>query len=120
MLCRHCNQKKANRPRDLCWACYYTPGIRDLYPPTSKFARRSDRGNTNSDSPLPAEPTAAPPGSKDKMRVMVARVIRGESLFHPADQKTPVAGLLDPFLGSDWTIDQPTGLEADGVEQQGA
>ena len=40
MLCRHCQKVRSNRPRGLCWSCYYTPGVRDLYPSTSKFARR--------------------------------------------------------------------------------
>lgn len=38
MLCRHCNQGKPVRPRGLCWRCYYRPGVRDLYPSTSKYA----------------------------------------------------------------------------------
>ena len=32
---------KSNRPRGLCWSCYYRPGVREQYPSTSKFARRS-------------------------------------------------------------------------------
>ena len=32
MICRHCNKNKVNRPRGLCWDCYYMPGVRDLYP----------------------------------------------------------------------------------------
>lgn len=31
-VCRHCHKVKPTRPRGLCWACYYTPGVRDLYP----------------------------------------------------------------------------------------
>lgn len=42
MLCRHCQTKKANRPRGLCWPCYYTPGVKELYPSTSKYGRRHD------------------------------------------------------------------------------
>jgi hypothetical protein len=41
MICVHCCKKKVNRPRGLCWGCYYTPGVRDLYPITSKFGKRS-------------------------------------------------------------------------------
>ena len=40
MLCRHCKRVQSNRPRGLCWSCYYTPGVREKYPSTSKFARR--------------------------------------------------------------------------------
>ena len=38
--CRHCSKSKVNRPRGLCWSCYYTPGVKELYPSTSKYARR--------------------------------------------------------------------------------
>lgn len=37
-LCRHCKESSANRPKGLCWSCYYTPGVRKLYPSTSKYA----------------------------------------------------------------------------------
>ena len=30
-LCRHCSERKVTRPRGLCWKCYYTPGVRELY-----------------------------------------------------------------------------------------
>lgn len=39
MMCRHCQKKKSNRPRGLCWHCYHVPGLRDLYPSLSKFAQ---------------------------------------------------------------------------------
>lgn len=37
MICKHCHHKKANRPRGLCWTCYYRTGVRELYPSESKF-----------------------------------------------------------------------------------
>lgn len=37
-LCRHCQKVKPNRPRGLCWTCYYTPGVLERYPSTSKYA----------------------------------------------------------------------------------
>ncbi len=40
MMCRHCQRVRSNRPRGLCWSCYYTPGVREKYPSTSKYARR--------------------------------------------------------------------------------
>jgi hypothetical protein len=48
-LCRHCNRKKANRPRGLCFSCYYKPGVIDLYPVTSKYAPKKlrDGGEEN-------------------------------------------------------------------------
>jgi hypothetical protein len=76
--------KKINRPRGTCWGCYYQPGVKELYPSTSKYASRGV-GNTTKQSALPAEPTKAEPGSEEKIRVMCARVRRGESVSHPDD-----------------------------------
>jgi hypothetical protein len=42
MVCRHCNKGKVNRPRGLCWNCYYTPGVLKLYPVDSKFAPKGE------------------------------------------------------------------------------
>src|SRR5713101_5531462 len=53
MKCRHCQRVESNRPRGLCWSCYYRPGVRELFPSTSKFARRG-LGNGNTVAPLPA------------------------------------------------------------------
>lgn len=40
--CRHCHQAPVSRPRGLCWACYYTPGVKSLYPSTSKHGAWAD------------------------------------------------------------------------------
>lgn len=37
-VCVHCRKGTVNRPRGLCWTCYYAPGVRDLHPSTSKHA----------------------------------------------------------------------------------
>ena len=34
-ICLHCKILKVCRPRGLCWSCYYKPGVRELYEPTS-------------------------------------------------------------------------------------
>ena len=83
MLCRHCNQVKSNRPRGLCWSCYYTPGVRDRYPSTSKFARRGI-SDFNGKVAL-ATPTAAPPGSPEKVSILEERARLHLDLWHPAD-----------------------------------
>jgi hypothetical protein len=31
-LCLHCHARPSNRPRGLCWRCYYTPGVAGQYP----------------------------------------------------------------------------------------
>ena len=84
MLCRHCNRSRTNRPRGLCWTCYYTPGLRDLYPSTSKFARRG-LGIFNGRVQYPPVPTAAPPGTPEKVAVLQERARSGLSLWHPLD-----------------------------------
>ena len=83
MLCRHCQKVKSNRPRGLCWSCYYRPGVRDQYPSTSKFARRGVRDFCGK-SHLP-EPTDATPGTPEKVAVLMDRARLGLSLWHPHD-----------------------------------
>ncbi len=85
MNCRHCQRSKVNRPRGLCWSCYYRPGIRDRYPSASKFARRG-LGNFYASAPLPS-PTAALPGSLEKLAVLEERARLKQSLFHPDDAR---------------------------------
>lgn len=90
MLCRHCQRVRSNRPRGLCWSCYYTPGVRDMYPSTSKFARRGIL-DFNGKVKAPAKPTAALPGSAEKVAILAERARLGQSLWHPDD-----APLLQP------------------------
>jgi hypothetical protein len=55
-----------------------------MFPSTSKFARRG-LGNGNVVVALPQEPTAACPGSPEKVAVLVERARQGVALWHPAD-----------------------------------
>lgn len=84
-ICRHCKKSKVNRPRGLCWSCYYTDGVKDQYPSTSKYARRGV-GNFNGNAPLP-EPTTAPPGTPEKMAVLEERARLKQALWHPLDAR---------------------------------
>jgi hypothetical protein len=84
MLCRHCQRSQVNRPRGLCWSCYYSPGVRELYPSTSKFARRGVGGG-NVREVLPVSPTIALPGSPEKVAILEERARLRQSLWHPAD-----------------------------------
>lgn len=83
-MCRHCHKATVSRPRGLCWVDYYTPGIKELYPPTSKYAKKGE-GNDFREGALPV-PTAAPPGSLEKVAVLIARVKAREQLWHPDDE----------------------------------
>lgn len=83
-VCKHCSKAKVNRPRGLCWSCYYTPGVKDQYPSTSKYARRGV-GNFNGNAPIPCEPTIYPPGTPEKMAVLEERAKLKQALWHPLD-----------------------------------
>lgn len=85
-MCRHCLKCKVNRPRGLCWSCYYTPGVKELFPSTSKYARRGI-GNFTGNAPLPPTPTTAPPGTPEKLAVLEERARMKTAIFHPADAK---------------------------------
>jgi hypothetical protein len=84
MMCRHCQNRRANRPRGLCWNCYYTPGLRDRYPSTSKYARRGPDDFNGAAAP-PAFATRALPGSLEKILVLQERVRTRQVLWHPHD-----------------------------------
>jgi hypothetical protein len=84
MMCRHCRRSRANRPRGLCWGCYYAPGLRDRYPSTSKFARRGV--GVGSDPARPATaPTRALPGTPEKIAILEQRARSHQDLWHPLD-----------------------------------
>jgi hypothetical protein len=85
-ICRHCSKSKVNRPRGLCWSCYYTPGVKEQYPSTSKYARRGV-GNFSGSAPLPAAPTTAAPGTPEKLAVLEQRARLKQAIFHPADAR---------------------------------
>ena len=84
VVCRNCKSGKVNRPRGLCWSCYYTPGVKEQFPSTSKYARRGV-GNFNGNAPLPAIPTTAAPGSPEKLEVLAMRAKLKQSIWHPLD-----------------------------------
>ena len=106
MLCRHCQRTKASRPRGLCWACYYTAGVRERYPSTSKFARHGI-GDSYGQVQLPTSPTFAAPGTPEKVSVLEARAQLRQGLWHPLDaqldSEAPVlteCGMLRAALAS--------------------
>lgn len=88
-ICRHCSKSKVNRPRGLCWSCYYNPGVKEMYPSTSKFAHRGT-GNFTGIVAEPVAATEALPGTEEKIRILAARVARRESLWHRDDAPAPL------------------------------
>jgi hypothetical protein len=107
-VCRHCGRPKVNRPRGLCWSCYYAPGVRDLYASTSPFGRRG-AGQLNRNVP-PERPTAAWPGSPAKRVVLEERAAAGVGLWHPDDVDLTITATDDA------TRPEPMG-ELDGTEE---
>jgi hypothetical protein len=116
--CQHCGKPKVNRPRGLCWGCYYAPGVRERYGSGSVYARRGV-GHTPA-ARLPARATDAPPGSLEKMRVMHARLLAAESLHHPDDNPEPDAALLLPFVGLHYDGGDDNGLLPQRAERSAA
>jgi hypothetical protein len=93
-ICQHCKVAMVNRPRGLCWSCYYKPGVRELYPSTSKYARRGE-GNQVAEPALPDAPTQALPGTPEKIAVLAERVRRKQALWHPDDATGLPASVAD-------------------------
>lgn len=87
-MCRHCKQKTCNRPRGLCWTCFYNAEVRKLYEcySSDKYARRGIL-DKNGHTSAPGEPTDALPGSAEKIAVLAERAARGLSLWHPLDSR---------------------------------
>jgi hypothetical protein len=103
-ICRNCNERGVNRPRGLCWTCYYSPGVREKFPSTSKFAHRGV-GNFTGNAPLPSIPTSAAPGTAEKVSVLEERARMKQALWHPLDatgapgETTPVGELVALLAG---------------------
>ncbi len=88
--CRHCKKRTATRPRGLCWVCFSTKGVRDQYPSPTGDAMQAaavKKGTRKVERLLP-EPTDAPPGSEEKIRVLQERWRLGQQLKHPDDART--------------------------------
>lgn len=81
MNCRHCEDRIADRPRGLCSICYYNPDVRQQYPSSAK----PTFGDFEGFVPMPPSPTSAPPGSPQKVKVLMQRARRNQQLWHPRD-----------------------------------
>jgi hypothetical protein len=78
--CKHCQRPRRQIKRGLCWSCYYTPAIRQLYPP------RVIQGHGLGCGPVGMpRPTAAWPGTPEKIAVLERRAKDRRQLFHPDD-----------------------------------
>jgi hypothetical protein len=85
--CRHCSKSKVSRPRGLCWGCYYTPGVKELYPiPSDKLTRRG-LGIHYGDLPCPPAATDTLPGTPERVAVLEERMRLGYAIRHPEDRR---------------------------------
>jgi len=82
--CQHCGRETVKYPRNLCWACYYTPAIRARYRPVSIFGRRG-RKDFYGTAATPAASIPFLPGSAEKVEALADRAGRDESLFSRRD-----------------------------------
>jgi hypothetical protein len=82
-LCRHCHERGTNRPRGLCWRCYYLPGMRKLYPSQSRYANHND--DFNGGYALPPDPITDLPGTAATLAALAERVRLRVALRHPQD-----------------------------------
>lgn len=83
-VCRHCGRRAPNRPRGLCWSCYYAPGLRERYESTSKFGRRGILDKYGRVE-MPCLATQALPGTHEKVAVLAQRAAMHQALWHPHD-----------------------------------
>ena len=81
-VCRHCHRAPVSRGRGLCWGCGRDPAVLTQYPPVSKYGVR---GVGTGGGGNPRTPTAALPGSEEKLAALEERAASGQGLFHPLD-----------------------------------
>jgi hypothetical protein len=91
-LCQHCKRRQINRPRLLCWSCFYEPAIRQQYEAVrNQYMEPHNLNRDNNKKPrLPTYPTDALPGSAEKIAIMEARFAEGLAVFHPEDRSNRV------------------------------
>jgi hypothetical protein len=67
--CRHCCQYPIGRPRGLCWKCFYTPGVRELYPilpnPNRRRSRHYEPTEAELDAMIAEQLPTMPPNDED-------------------------------------------------------
>lgn len=86
LTCQHCRRVYAIRPRQLCWGCYYKPGVRELYPMAgSELRTYHSPVGTPGDKISEPEPTDVMPGTVEKLAVLEERARLGQRLWHPLD-----------------------------------
>lgn len=83
-ICQHCNKSTVSRPKGLCWKCYHTPGVAEMYKTLSKYANRGV-GHFSGRARPASDPIHEPKTRQEKEKILAGRAERGEELFHPDD-----------------------------------
>jgi hypothetical protein len=98
--CRNPGCRRRCRPhrRGLCWQCYLNPLVRSTFPSESAHGKRlrgdgCEELDFDGPAPLPKTPTAAGPGTLEKIEVLGERAGNGVQLDHPHDAKESTNGL---------------------------
>jgi hypothetical protein len=88
IVCVSCGQTRYPKFQRLCWKCAAKPEIRARHWTDERGGRRGipDRYGA---SPPCLLPTDAPPGSEEKILVLMERAANGQSLFHEGDRLIP-------------------------------
>lgn len=86
--CAHCGERRWIHARGICRPCFRVPEIKALYQPADS-SRRSDVGLRPGSGTLPPFATEAPPGSIEKVDVLIQRARDGYALWHPNDAIEP-------------------------------
>ncbi len=90
-MCKHCGERRANRPRGLCNRHYDDKAIRDQYPAQkNRYGGALVRDTMGTQPPGP--PTQFKPGSVEKLLQMSDRVAENRPPCSPGDADAGGAG----------------------------
>ena len=79
VMCQHCGERVANRPRRLCWSHYYDPAVRAQYEDGKASLLKPQAPLTE---PVP---TRTWPGGLPRRIILAARAAANQRLWHPLD-----------------------------------
>lgn len=83
--CKHCRGRTVSRPWGLCRACYSEPGLRQRHSAVDLCHGTREVLDRCGGYDLPRKPSAARPGTPEKIDVLAERARAGVMLFHPGD-----------------------------------
>jgi hypothetical protein len=100
-ICRHCGRPRSLRRRGLCYGCYFEPGVREKYEPTSAMANRGSgltvvpaRKVEKDKKDRARRPCPFAPGSPERIQKLEDRAYFGLPLWTPGDVRWDFDGNL--------------------------